>query len=48
VGVRRKIRMEWDRDIRQRSMYVVVTLTADTKFVEEEGVVKAINVSLAA
>jgi hypothetical protein len=48
VGVRRKIRMEWDRNIRQRSMYVVVTLTADTKFVEEEGVVKAINVSLAA
>ena len=46
VGVRRKIRIEWERNIRQRSLAVVVTLTSDTKYAEEDGVVKAINVQL--
>ncbi|MCP4678732.1 MAG: phage major capsid protein [Deltaproteobacteria bacterium] len=46
VGVRRKIRIEWERSIRQRAVAIVVTLEADTKFAEEEGVVKAINVQL--
>jgi len=46
VGVRRKIRIEWERSIRKRALAVVVTLEADVKFAEEEGVVKAINVQL--
>ena len=46
VGVRRKIRMEWDRSIRQRSMFVVVTLMANARFIEEDAVVKSINVQL--
>lgn len=46
VGVRRKIRIEWERSIRRRALAIVVTLEADVKFSEEEGVVKAINVQL--
>jgi HK97 family phage major capsid protein len=46
VGVRRAIRIEWERSIRQRAVAIVVTLEADVKFAEEEGVVKAINVQL--
>ncbi len=46
VGVRRKVRIEWERSIRQRALAVVVTLEADVKYAEEEGVVKAINVQL--
>lgn len=46
VGVRRKIRIEWERSIRKRALAIVVTLEADVKFAEEEGVVKAINVQL--
>jgi len=46
VGVRRKIRIEWERSIRQRAVAIVVTLEADTKFAEEEGVVKATNVQV--
>jgi len=46
VGVRRKIRIEWERSIRRRALAVVVTLEADTRFAEEAGVVLAINVSL--
>ena len=46
VGVRRKIRIEWERSIRRRALAVVVTLEADTKFAEEEGVVLATNVIL--
>ncbi len=46
VGVRRQIRIEWERSIRRRALSVVVTLEADTKFAEEEGVVKAIGVTL--
>lgn len=44
VGVRREIRIEWERSIRRRALSIVVTLEADTKFAEEEGVVKAIGV----
>jgi HK97 family phage major capsid protein len=46
VGVRRKIRIEWERSIRRRALAIVVTLEADARFSEEEGVVKAINVQL--
>ncbi len=46
VGVRRKIRIEWERSIRRRALAIVVTMEADVKFSEEEGVVKAINVQL--
>ena len=46
VGVRRKVRIEWERSIRKRALAVVVTLEADVKYSEEAGVVKAINVSL--
>ncbi len=46
VGVRRKIRIEWERSIRRRALAIVVTLEADVRFSEEEGVVKAINVQL--
>ena len=46
VGVRRAIRIEWERNIRERGMTVVATLEADSCYAEEPGVVKAINVQL--
>ena len=46
VGVRRKIRIEWERSIRKRALAIVVTLEADVKYAEEAGVVLATNVSL--
>jgi len=46
VGVRKEIRIRWAEDIRKRSVYVVITLEADCKYADEEGVVKAINVQL--
>ena len=46
VGVRRKIRIEWERSIRQRAVAIVVTLEAGMTYSEEEGCVKAVNVQL--
>ena len=45
-SLRRQIRIEWERSIRRRALAIVVTLEADARFSEEEGVVKAINVQL--
>ena len=46
VGVRRKIRIEWERSIRHRSLAIVVTLMADVRYAEEDGVVIGVNVQL--
>lgn len=46
VGVRREIRIEWERNIRERALTIVVTMEADCAFAEEAGTVKAINVQL--
>jgi hypothetical protein len=43
-GVQRDIRMEFDRDTRERSIFVVVSLRIATKFEQEDMVVKAINI----
>lgn len=43
-GVQRKIMIESDRDIRARTIVIVVTLRVDIKFEEEDAVVKTIGV----
>ncbi len=47
VGVWRQIRVESARDISKGVLKIVVTLRADTKYAEEEGAAKMINLGLA-
>lgn len=43
IGVQRNLRMEFDKDIRERSFIIVVTMRIAIQFEEEDMVVKAIN-----
>jgi HK97 family phage major capsid protein len=43
VGMQRNIRMEWDRNIRERVIIIVLTMTIDHQYEEEDMTVKAIN-----
>jgi hypothetical protein len=44
VGVQRQLRMEFDKDVRERAFIIVVTMRLAIKFEEEDMVVKATNV----
>ncbi|MNN68492.1 Phage-like element PBSX protein XkdG precursor [compost metagenome] len=44
VGISRNIRVEFDRDIRERKFIIVLTAKIDTQFEEEDAVAKAIKI----
>jgi HK97 family phage major capsid protein len=44
VGMQRQLRMEVDKDIRERAIVIVLTMTVDHKLEEEDMTVKATNV----
>jgi hypothetical protein len=46
VGIWRQIRVESARDISEGTLKIVATLRFDTKFAEEPGICKSINVQL--
>src|SRR5215510_5939414 len=46
VGIWRQVRIETQREISEGTLKIVVTMRFDTKFAEERGVAKAINVRL--
>lgn len=46
VGIWRQIRIETQREISEGVLKIVVTMRFDTKYAEEPGVAKAINVRL--
>lgn len=46
VGIWRQIRIETQREISEGTLKIVVTMRFDTKFADERGVAKAINVRL--
>lgn len=44
LGISRNVRVEVDKDIRERKFIIVLTMKADVKFEEEDAVAKAINI----
>lgn len=44
IGIQRNLRMEFDKDIRERAFVIVVTMRLAMAFEEEDMVVKAINI----
>ncbi|MET4190693.1 MULTISPECIES: phage major capsid protein [unclassified Bradyrhizobium] len=44
IGVQRQLRMEFDKDIRERAFIIVVTMRLAVQFEEEDMTVKAINI----
>jgi hypothetical protein len=44
IGVQREMRIEFDKDIRERAIIMVVTMRLAMKYEEEDMVVKAINI----
>lgn len=47
LGIWRRIRLEWDRDISEGVLKVVVSLRFDIAYADEDGVAKVVNVAAA-
>lgn len=47
LGIWRRIRMEWDRDISEGVLKVVVSMRFDVAYADEQGVAKVVNVAAA-